>query len=268
MKLSRKQMKLACTITLAVVSCTSYSSLLWAQPAKPTNSIPDSRQVRWRSPPQPQQQEPDFSGDGRPGRRAGGGSRSPCPSKDIPLNALIPVTNSGKTVAAHPTFWVYVPYSPQEVNAGEFVLQDENYNDVYRTPVTLPKTPGLVSLNIPPREQPLEINKWYFWSFKIYCQPQKLSAPVFVEGWVQRIAPTPELERQLKATATRDYFVYANNGIWYDAIARLAELRRDRPPNAMRDRDWTQLLSLRGIGLERLNQKPIIGSAIQLAQDP
>lgn len=223
--------------------------------SKPSNNTSDSKPRRQ---PQRQQQEKiDFSSYGRPGNRAGGGSRSPCSSTSIPLTALIPVSNWGKTVAATPTFWFYVPYSPDEARSGEFVLQDEKYNDIYRTPFSLPQTPGFVSLTVQSPEASLQTDKWYFWSFKLYCG-EKSSTPVFVEGWVQRVALTSELETQLKA-ATKDYAVYSANGIWYDAVDRLARLRLADTKNVLLNGEWVELLDSRGVGLNQLTQERIIG---------
>ncbi len=223
--------------------------------SKPTNNIPDSKPRRQ---PQRQQQEKiDFSSYGRPGNRAGGGSRSPCSSTSIPLTALMPESNWGKTVAATPTFWFYVPYSPTEARSGEFVLQDEKYNDIYRTPFTLPQTPGFVSLTVQSPEGTLQTDKWYFWSFKLYCG-QKSSTPVFVEGWVQRVALTSQLEQQLKTT-TEDYAVYWAGGIWYDAVDRLAKLRLADTKNVLLNREWVELLESRGVGLNQLAQESMVG---------
>ena len=271
MHLLPKQIALACTM-MALVSFTSYKSRAWAQTSRPTNSTSQPTPNRTSKPTnsipknrvrlQPRQQELDFSGDGRPGRRAGGGSRSPCPAKDLRLAALIPVTNWGKTVTAYPTFWFYVPYSPQEAPTGEFALQDEADNDVYRTPLTLPATPGFVSFSLPPTAAPLEVNKWYRWYFKLYCEPQKLSSSIFVQGWVQRVELTPTLAAQLKAAKSQEYMIYATHGIWYDALARLAELRLTNPSNPLFQQDWTKLLSLKGVGLEQLDREVMVGSTI------
>lgn len=222
--------------------------------SKPTNNIPDSKPRRQ---PQRQQQEKiDFSSYGRPGNRAGGGSRSPCSSKSIPLTALIPESNWGKTVAATPTFWFYVPFSPDEARSGEFVLQDEKYNDIYRTGFSLPQTPGFVSLTVS-STQAIQTDKWYFWSFKLYCG-EKSSTPVFVEGWVRRVALTSEVEQQLKA-GTKDYAVYSANGIWYDAVDRLARLRLVDRQNVLLNGEWVELLESRGVGLNQLTQESVVG---------
>lgn len=238
-------------MTLALISFTINLSAVKAQSTKPVNKTPNSGQERLNSPPpsnqtkpspQSNQKLPDFSAYGRPGRRVGGGSRSPCPAIEPPLTALMPASNWGRTIAERPTFWFYIPYSPQQAPAGEFVLQEEKGNDVYRTSFTLPKTPGFVSFNTPPQAAPLEINQWYRWYFKVYCEPQTSSTPVFVEGWVQRVERTAELDRQLKAAELEDYRIYAVNGLWFDALAHLAELRLSNTSNSKLVNDWANLL--------------------------
>lgn len=279
MNLPSSAIKLVSAMTLALISFTSDLSPVKAQSTKPVNKTPNSGQEslnppqsnqtkpsqpsQTKPPPQPNQKLPDFSAYGRPGRRVGGGSRSPCPTIAPPLTALMPMTNWGRTIAERPTFWFYVPYSPQQAPAGEFVLQEEKGNDVYRTAFTLPKTPGFVSFNTPPQTAPLEINKWYHWYFKVYCEPQT-STPVFVEGWVQRVERTPELDRQLKAAKLPDYTIYANNGVWFDALARLAQLRLSNTSNAKLVDDWANLLGARGVNLEQLRQEPIIGQVMSI----
>lgn len=260
-KFPRLPITLASAITLAFASFTSCLLPVGAQFTRSDSTSPSSGRVRVFPLPLSNQKSPDFSGDGRPGRRAGGGSRSPCPERKPPLTALMPMSNMGKTVAERPTFWFYVPYSPQSTPAGEFVLQEENGDEVYRASFTLPKTPGFVSFNIPPTVAPLEIDKSYHWYFKLYCEPQMISAPVFVEGWVQRIELTPELERQLQAAKARENVVYAANGIWYDALDRLAQLRLTNPSSSRND-DWAKLLSSRGVGLELLSRAPIVGRVV------
>ena len=173
----------------------------------------------------------------------------------------MPESNLGKTVAERPTFWFYVPYSSQQAPAGEFVLESEQGNNIiYRTLFTLPKTPGFVSFSTPPAAAPLEVNKSYRWYFKLYCEPLKASAPVFVEGWVQRVELSPTLESQLRSATAQEYRVYAANGIWYDALAHLAQLRLNYSANARLDLEWASLLGAKGVSLEQFSKVPMVGS--------
>ena len=207
--------------------------------------------------------EPDFSGDGRSGERGSGGSRGNCPAlveSDSSLTALIPVSNWGTTVAERPTLWFYVPYTPEQAAIGEFILQDEDLNNIFRANLNLPKTPGFVSVTIPATQNPLEINKWYRWNFKLYCDSSKFDRPTYAFGWVKRIALTPALERQLKVAGQRKDKVYAVEEIWFDALDYLTNLRLANPTDASLEKDWNHLLGAKGVVLTLPNQVPISGS--------
>ncbi|HAZ50107.1 MAG TPA: hypothetical protein DDW76_04685 [Cyanobacteria bacterium UBA11369] len=235
-------------VSLAYIGLIGYPILGLAQPRNSSDSI----QIRF------QQQEQDGSGRGRPGRRGGTGSRGDCPPVEVSLTALMPDSNSGSSVEAHPTLWFYVPYQSGEVREGEFSLQDEQNNDVYRTNFTLPETPGIVGFSLA-AAAPLEVSKKYQWYVKLYCSEQRSSAPVFIRGWVERVALKPELARQLQTVTTprERIALYAQNGIWYSALSELAKLRRSEPQNATLNNDWANLL--RDVGLGNLAQKPILG---------
>ncbi|MFB2770973.1 DUF928 domain-containing protein [Pelatocladus sp. BLCC-F211] len=205
-----------------------------------------------------QNEEPDGSRRGRPINREGTGSRGDCPSVDLLTTALIPEKNVGLTVDDNPSFWFFVPYKQKETPIGEFVLQNEADNAIYQTNFTLPNTPGVVKLTMPSTVS-LELNKDYQWYLKLYCSQQKLPNPIFVRGWVQKIAIQPNLKGLLKsATKPRQRVaIYAENGIWYSALSELAQLRLDEPKNPMLIKDWANLLQ--DVGLADLASKPIVG---------
>ena len=205
-----------------------------------------------------QDEKLDFSGDGRPGKRAGGGSRSSCPSTKTPLTALVPASNAGTTVSDRPSFWFYVPYTPEQSSAGEFVLQDKQENDVYRQTFTLPPTPGLVSLQLPQTAPALNVDRPYRWYFKLYCSDSALATANFVEGWVRRVSLKSDLATKLEQKKNLAYKEYGNHLIWFDALDSLARLRSHQD-NARLKRDWSQLLGAEGVNLRELSQKPLVG---------
>jgi hypothetical protein len=204
------------------------------------------------NPPAPPRTPPDNQ------TQPGGGlnpSNPSCKSTSKPLTALIPVKNPVLTTREHPTFLFYVPYASDEVRVGEFSLLvwPEEKTRLYKTRFTLPQTPGIVSLTLPSTpEYALEEGKTYHWYLKLYCQTNTSSQPdLDVNGWVERVALTPERERQIKA-ATPD--------VLYDALANLAENLRTSPEDATLRNDWVNLL--KSIGLEDLAQEPLVGSVI------
>ncbi|MFB2980017.1 DUF928 domain-containing protein [Microseira sp. BLCC-F43] len=269
MKLWRYPITSLFTITWAFVSLTSARARGWAQFHQPINNLfIQQSQIK-------NQNSRDFAEDGIPssGNRTGGASRSPCPYTNPPLTALMPIINRGKTVADRPTLWFYVPYSSQQASAGEFVLKEEGNKEIFRIPFTLPRTPGLVSFSIPSTKAPLEIDKEYVWFFKVICQQQEASVSepslepgILVQGWVQRVKPTPELESELKAKTEPEYTIYTNHLIWYDALDSLTKLRITQPTNTKLTDEWINLFKLKGIEGDDLDpqklKQPIVGSVV------
>lgn len=201
---------------------------------------------------------------GQPGRRSDAGSRgcgadeSAAASK--PLLALVPVQKTvqntvsstvvfGKTAAAYPTFWFYVPQRSSLTVT--FVLQDQDGKSLYQSDVAVPKAGGILSLTLPATVTPLEVGKRYHWFFKLYCR--SISPPEsFVDGWIQREALTSDLTQKLKtATLSQQVRLYAANGFWFDALTTAAALRQS---NAS-DSAWAELL--KAIGLESVAAEAI-----------
>lgn len=192
---------------------------------------------------------------GLPGRREGGGTRgcwvdqaarsSDIPASDIPLTALVPVQNVGYTSTAYPSFFVYVPQFYAEQAAGaEFLLSDAEGNDVYVATFQTNGNAGIVRLNLPNTGNlsPLELGKTYRWSFSLICDMDDRSADLVVESWVQRIELSPQVASAVQNTTSAQLpSIYAEAGIWYNALASLAELPY-QPGNSMPASQWTNLL--------------------------
>jgi Domain of Unknown Function (DUF928) len=261
MKLPLSQIELALTIGLVLLSFTPVQAepiepLAIAQSLSFNSRGQLNETIIFNAPPPPD----DINA---PGNRVGGGKRG-CENmdnqrggaNDKPLTALVPVYKLkdsevvlGLTTASHPTFWFYVPYLPK-VDA-EFVLQDAADRTVYKTPVSLSKTPGVVSFSLPSIASPLEIGKRYHWYFNIYCSPQQ--PPVFVDGWIQREFLNPILKSQLeKATPKQRVALFATQGYWYEALTAAAEIRR----TAQNDTNWVAMLQT--VGLADIASKPMV----------
>lgn len=213
---------------------------------------------------------------GAPRDRRGAGTRGDCPATNKPLTALVPLVSTtanqkqvttgtsntqyvlGLTTSEHPTFWFYVPYLPKNLNSVKFVILDEKNNSLTKEPIpiTLFNTPGVIRVNVPKTEKPLEIGQYYHWYFLIDCNPQNNSEDIAVEGLVQRIVPNDELTHRLKtATPRQRVALYAQAGIWQDALTTLGELRTRQRQDASLATDWKDLLE--SVGLENISTEAI-----------
>jgi hypothetical protein len=85
------------------------------------------------------------------------------------------------------------------------------------------------------------------------------SGNYFVYGIVQRIEPQETLKNDLaNADPMARAIAYAKNGIWYETLATLAQMRRLAPDDSGLRAEWTQLLQSQG--LELIADKPLVQS--------
>ena len=196
---------------------------------------------------------------GIPGRRVGGGTRGPEEGlSQKPLVALVPDNNQILTVAETPTFFFYVPktQTPQMV---EFVLSDENDQTIYETKFATKGDSGVIGVSLPANGtiKTLEIGKTYRWYFAIIPPSGDRTADIYVNGSIQRVNPPDTIASQLKnSDPLNRAALYAGNNFWYDAIATVAELRRDRPNDAAVAAKWAELLKT--LKLDNIVQEPIV----------
>ncbi len=191
---------------------------------------------------------------GLPGRREGGGTRGGCVKEQPTLTAIVPQTNLGLTTQAQPTLLWYIPTSTAKI--AEFELRDAQESVIYTHQIPITGEAGLLKVQLSSAEQiSLEPGQRYHWYFSLVCDPQDRSGDIFTEGWIERIQPNPELENQLTQASEIDRAtLYAEAGIWHDALATLVNLQQvDRSAVAA---NWANLLT--SVDLASFADKPYL----------
>jgi hypothetical protein len=188
-----------------------------------------------------------------------GGSHRGCQLRDgLSITPLIPESNIGLTLTDSPTFFVYVSQPAAQV---EFVLLNEDESEVvYESSVKTDKA-GIVGVSLSDKDKTknIEVGKRYVWSFALACDPQERSGDYIIKGWMQRIEPPATLKSALANPNPRARLIaYAKNGIWYETLATLAQMRSLAPDDARLKTEWTQLLQSQK--LEAIADKPLVQS--------
>jgi hypothetical protein len=264
-RLVLQQLSLISTATLIffnffVVSTAAYSQSL----TKNNNS--NSGQQNKTSP----NNLPELPENGSPtGRREGGASRNSCPILSTNLTAIVPGVKEGKeksssksflaaTISEYPTFWVYIPSLTQRTLLGEFIIQNEVGEDIYRQSLTLPKKAGIVGVKAPSVPQyALTLDQKYHWYFRVFCDRRKTQSEyIYVDAWIQRVSLGSQVDTQLTTNKPENYLDFVDYDIWYDGLTNLAMLRDRDPQNNQYKNDWTNLLQL--LGLENLAQEAVL----------
>ncbi|MBE9045201.1 DUF928 domain-containing protein [Pleurocapsales cyanobacterium LEGE 10410] len=192
---------------------------------------------------------------GSPQTTTGGGTRgnscveSSGDDRTIPLTPLMPTrTNVGITATTNPVLYWYVP--PNTAEFGEFLVKDEQGDEVYAVSFKLPPTPGIVKLKIPP-DASLKTDRNYQWKFSLVCNSQNQNHNQWVSGVLQPQAIDLSLKQQLaNKNLLEQAEFYAQQRIWHETLDIMAQLSTENPA------EWTEFL--KSIDLESIAKKPIL----------
>lgn len=197
---------------------------------------------------------------GLEGNRVEGSTRCGGWFPPIGLTALVPKSNFGTTVAEYPKFFFYIPDADVAGLEAQFILLNEKKEEVYKKIITLKAkdSDSIISIDLSPSPSlsPLEIGKSYTWEFDLVLNKTDHSSDPSVSGSITRVEANSEIKGILEKTLVlKQPGVYAANGIWYESLASLAQLRCTNPNDATIASDWQSLLQQ--VGLPEIATKPL-----------
>ncbi|OKH45960.1 hypothetical protein NIES2101_25655 [Calothrix sp. HK-06] len=194
---------------------------------------------------------------GNPPVSAGGSTRSSsCISRNKQITPLVPPNKLGLTFAKYPTFFWHIPTSVTKT-AKLTILTDKNQTVFYETSFTLPGKPGIISFTLPNSAPALAVGKTYRWKLTVVCDAEDDSGNPSVDAWVERTQPELRLSQALaKADSRKLPTIYAEAGIWHEALTTLVKLRRAEPNNSKIKMDWQKFLQ--SVGLDAIVKEPFI----------
>lgn len=212
---------------------------------KPTRTVQSGTRLRLKLPPV-----------GSPGRRVPGASRgTTCLARNQRLKALLPQSNIGLTTVANPTLYFFIPQTSAATM--ELVIQNEEEEIIYQQNYKPSLKAGIVGLSLPPNS--LAVDKIYRWNLSIICNPENRSQDKTIEGAIKRVN-NPSLMKKLRLAKPYERLrLYAEAGIWYEALDTLAKLRSSQPNDLQLKADWEYLLTAPGVEIDKqLVQEPLI----------
>ena len=164
---------------------------------------------------------------GRPRSRVGGGVRSARRTLPAP-RALVP-DHVGLTISPQPPLFWFLGEAPPENSWVIFTLVDEtSLSPVIETAVEAANRPGIQRIDL--ADQPIELEPGieYKWSVAIVEKARRSPLDNVSFGWILRVEAPAGLEPNADAIA------FAEQGLWYDALAAASE---GREGGARYDRD-------------------------------
>jgi hypothetical protein len=194
---------------------------------------------------------------GKPRARIGGGRRGA--QNPLPLLVALVPNHVGLTTAPQPSlYWNVSGPAPEGMYFAFAITDEESIEPLVELRLDSPASAGIQEILLAAGDARLEPGVEYRWSVTLVVDPAGPSTrdPV-AGGWIERVPPPPDLEARLRAAGPDGApAIYADEGLWYDALAPLAS-RAIRDPD-----DAIARLHLGGL----LRQVDLDGVAADVAQ--
>lgn len=174
--------------------------------------------------------QPPMRGSASSGR-IGGGTRGTADASSVTLEVLAP-DHAGLTVSSQPTLYWFV--SQRIENDAELTIVDDTSVDpLLELKLKAPIEPGIHALSLKEHGVSLKAGTPYQWFVAVVMDPTQRSYDIVAGGEIERVAEPSGLSSRLEsAGAGGSPQVYAEAGIWYDALDGLSMQIGDRPNDA------------------------------------
>jgi hypothetical protein len=212
--------KFPCGRMLLAISSLLVPGLVRAAdaPASPTNAVPAPRVVIYRP-----------AAGAAPGARVTGGSRS-SGNTNIVLDVLSP-DETGLTTQEQPSLFWYQS-KPAEAKFEMTLLEENKVKPLLQVQVDRSANSGIQRLKLSDHGVKLVPGVEYRWVVALVTDPDNRSSDLVASGFIQRVEASSELKEKIaKASPSTRPMLYAEEGIWHDALGSLSDLIDAEPDN-------------------------------------
>ena len=181
---------------------------------------------------------------GAPGGRVGGGTRGD--TNVFVLSALAP-DHSGLTISEQPSLYWYI--SDLTSLPIEFtVIDSKGVKPLLETKLPAPAKEGIQQVRLADYKIHLKPGEPYRWFIALVPDFNRRSKDILAGGAIERIAMPQDLKAKLASSASAEkQFIYAEAGIWYDALKSISDLIEATPQNQELRKQRTALLTQVGL---------------------
>ena len=180
---------------------------------------------------------------GAPGGRVGGGSRG---AGTVSVTALVPEGRALTSLAQPSLSWYLSSTTPAPVEVT--ISDDRAVKPVLEVRLPQPVQSGVQRIRLSDYGVKLEPGVQYKWFVTVVVDPARRSRDVLAGGTIERVEPSPELRARLAAGRPETLpMIYAEAGLWYDALGAIADLLAKSPDDQAIREGRAQLLSQAGL---------------------
>jgi hypothetical protein len=167
---------------------------------------------------------------GAPGGRVGGGTRGTGGGRDVfVLSALAP-DHMGLTASEQPTLYWFLS-SPTTLPVEVTIIDPQGTSPLYENRLTSPIAAGVHKLDLKQLGVRLAAGIPYRWSVAVVPDAKRRSRDILAAATIERVENPESLRDKLaQARADQAATLYAEAGLWYDALNAITE-QLDRAPD-------------------------------------
>jgi len=170
-----------------------------------------------------------FAKGAAPSARVSGGSRGSGDAA-VTLDVLAP-DDTGLTTQEQPSLFWYQS-KPAQARFELTLIEEDKIKPVFEVKVDRASKAGIQRLRLADQGVKLALDVEYKWVVALVTDPDNRSTDLVASGFIKRIEPSPELTAKIAcATAQSRPAIYAEAGIWHDAVSSLSDLIEAQPDN-------------------------------------
>jgi len=186
---------------------------------------------------------------GAPGGRVGGGTRGS--GREVFVLTVLAPDHSALTVSEQPALYWFISNAtslPIEVT----VMDLRTTQPVLETRLPAPVTPGVHRIRLADHGVRLEPGVPYRWFVTIVPDSNRRSRDILAGAAIERVEPPAGLPAKLAQSRKEEAAsVYAEAGVWYDALAAISEQIDSAPNDSALRKQRATLLTQVGLPVER-----------------
>jgi hypothetical protein len=182
---------------------------------------------------------------GAPASRVGGGSRGV--GDDAPKLSVLAPDHTGLTIQEQPSLYWYVS-KPVVAHLEVTVINDQQVEPLVDKDFAVPTKAGIQRLQLANLGVKLKPDLEYRWHVSLIVDPAQRSNDIIASGTIQRVLPSQELQKKLAHADKKSVpGIYAEAGIWYDALSSVSDLIDARPGDKTLHEQRAELLDQVGL---------------------
>jgi len=167
---------------------------------------------------------------GAPGGRIGGGTRGIGDERiTLFVLAVLAPNHVGLTTQGQPNLYWYLS-QPTNLPIEVTIIEDQAISPLFERRINLPVQAGINCVRLADHRVTLLPGKQYRWFVAAVPSADHRSKDIIAGGMIERVESSEALRAKLSQADKRNIpYIYAESGIWYDAIMAISELIEANP---------------------------------------